>query len=313
MVYLDHAATTALLPEAADAYIAEMAHLGNPSSLHTAGRRARRVVEESRESLAASIGARPSEIVFTAGGTEADNLAVKGLYWARRDADARRRVIVTSAIEHHAVADPLHWLVEHEGAEVIELPVDQVGRVDPADLEAIIDARRDEIALITVMWANNEVGTVQPVGKLAGLAREAEIPIHSDAVQAFGHLPLDFASSGLDAMTVTAHKLGGPLGVGALVLGRGVDVVPLLHGGGQERDVRSGTLDAPAVASFATAAEVSVQRRAADKPIVRALARSADGRSVGASARGDPQRRPGVLRRVQPARYRAPDLPRLRR
>ncbi len=271
MVYLDHAATTALLPEAADAYISEMAHLGNPSSLHTAGRRARRVVEESRESLAESIGARPSEIVFTAGGTEADNLAVKGLYWARRDADARRRVIVTSAIEHHAVADPLHWLVEHEGAEVIELPVDQVGRVDPADLEAIIDARRDEIALITVMWANNEVGTVQPVGKLAGLAREAEIPIHSDAVQAFGHLPLDFASSGLDAMTVTAHKLGGPLGVGALVLGRGVEVVPLLHGGGQERDVRSGTLDAPAVASFAAAAEVSVGRRAAIKPIVRAL------------------------------------------
>jgi cysteine desulfurase len=253
MAYLDHAATTPMLPEALDAMTDELARTGNPSSLHASGRRARRVVEESRETLAAAVGARPSEVVFTSGGTEADNLAVKGLYWSRRRADPRRVRVLASAVEHHAVMDPLAWLVEHEGAVAEWLPVDPYGWVHP---ETVAEAlrRNDDVALVTVMWANNEVGTVQPIAEIAEIARRAGVPVHSDAVQALGQLQVDFAASGLDAMTVTGHKLGGPLGVGALILGRGVAPEPLVHGGGQERDVRSGTLDAPAIVGFAVAA-----------------------------------------------------------
>jgi len=254
MAYLDHAATTPLLPEALDALTDELGRVGNPSSLHAAGRRARRVVEESREALAEALGARPSEIVFTCGGTEADNLAVKGLYWSRLAADPRRRRIIASPIEHHAVLDPLRWLEEHEGAEVVWLPVDRLGRVSAASVEEALAADPSSVALVTVMWANNEVGTVQPIEAIAAAARRHGIPVHSDAVQAVGQLPVDFAASGLDAMTVSGHKIGGPHGVGALVLGRGVEVTPLLHGGGQERDIRSGTLDTPAIAGFAAAA-----------------------------------------------------------
>ncbi len=260
MAYLDHAATTPLLPEALAAVTAELGLVGNPSSLHGAGRRARRIVEESRELVAASFGARPSEVIFTGGGTEADNLAVKGLFWARNaprsGARAHRPRIVASPVEHHAVLDPLRWLVEHEGAVVEWLPVDRYGRVDPADVEAALADDPDSVAFVTVMWANNEVGTVQRVHQIAAAARAAGVPVHSDAVQAAGQLPVDFAGSGLDAMTVTGHKIGGPLGIGALLVGRGVELAPLLHGGGQERDVRSGTLDTPAIAGFAAASAV---------------------------------------------------------
>jgi cysteine desulfurase len=254
MAYLDHAATTPMLPAAVEAVTAELSRVGNASSLHAAGRRARRVVEESRESLAAAFGARPGEVVFTSGGTEADNLAVKGLFWARRAADARRRRIVASPVEHHAVLDPLDWLVEHEQAEVVWLPVDRLGRVRPQALREVLADDPESVALVTVMWANNEVGTVQPVAELAAAAREHGVPMHSDAVQAAGQLEVDFAASGLDALTLSGHKIGGPVGVGALLLGRGVDVVPVLHGGGQERDVRSGTLDVASIAGFAAAA-----------------------------------------------------------
>ena len=260
MVYLDHAATTPLLPEALAAVTAELGLVGNPSSLHAAGRRARRIVEESRELVAASFGARPSEVVFTAGGTEADNLAVKGLYWARnatRDGiGVRRPRIIASPVEHHAVLDPLRWLVEHEGAVIDWLPVDRLGRVDPGDVEALLADDPDSVAFITVMWANNEVGTIQQVHRIAQAGRAAGVPVHSDSVQAAGHLQLDFAASGLDAMTITGHKIGGPLGIGALLLGRGTDLTPLRHGGGQERDVRSGTLDTPSISGFAAAADV---------------------------------------------------------
>jgi cysteine desulfurase len=257
MVYLDHAATTPLLPEALEAMTAELGRVGNASSLHASGRRARRVVEESRESIAAALGARPSEVVFTGGGTEADNLAVKGFYWARRAEDPRRRRILASAIEHHAVLDPLEWLTWESDADVELLPVDELGRLRPETLRRALEADPESAALVTVMWANNEVGTVQPIAELAAVAREFGVPIHSDAVQAFGQLPVDFAASGVDAITVTAHKLGGPVGVGALVLRRGFDPIPLLHGGGQERDVRSGTLDAAAIAAFAAAVRVA--------------------------------------------------------
>jgi cysteine desulfurase len=258
VAYLDHAASTPILPEAVAAVVAAMTAPGNASSLHAAGRRARRSVEESREALAAALGARPSEVVFTGGGTESDNLAVKGLYWARRAADPRRTRVLASAVEHHAVLDAIEWLVAHEGAQVTWLEVDALGRVHP---DVLADALGDDVALVTVMWANNEVGTVQPVRALADVAHDRGVPLHTDAVQAVGQLHVDFAASGADALTVTGHKLGGPLGAGALLLGREVACTPLLHGGGQERDVRSGTFDTPALAGLAVATTLAVERR----------------------------------------------------
>jgi cysteine desulfurase len=267
--YLDHAATTPMRPEAIAAMTEELGRLGNPSSLHAAGRRARRVVEESREQLAEVFGARPSEVVFTSGGTEADNLAVKGLYWARQDG-ARRQVLTTS-VEHHAVLDSVRWLEDTQGAEAIWLGVDADGAVRPEALRTAISRSADQVAVVSVMWANNEVGTVQPVAELAAVAHEYGIPFHTDAVQAAAQLSVDFAASGADALAVSAHKLGGPVGVGALILGRGVDPVPVLHGGGQERDVRSGTLDTPAIRAFAVAAAVCAKRRAEEAERVAAL------------------------------------------
>jgi cysteine desulfurase len=261
MVYLDHAATTPMLPQAAETMAALLTEVGNASSLHAAGRRARRVVEESRETIAAALGARPSEVVFTSGGTESDNLAIKGMFWARRAQDARRRRILISAVEHHAVLDSALWLAEHDGAEIVWLPVDAAGRVPVDAVEAAIATDPDAVAIISVMWANNEVGTVQPVAQLAEVAHVHGIPVHTDAVQAVGQLSVDFAASGAAAMTVTGHKFGGPVGAGVLLVGRDVDLTPVLHGGGQERDVRSGTLDAPAVAALAVATEIAVKEQ----------------------------------------------------
>jgi cysteine desulfurase len=260
-VYLDHAATTPMLPEALAAMTDELAQVGNPSSLHNAGRRARRIVEESREQIAEAYGARPSEVVFTSGGTEADNLAIKGLFWARRAADDRRRRVLATAIEHHAVLDCVHWLADHEGATAQWLPVDETGLLSPAILRDVIATDPGSVALVSVMWANNEVGTVQPIAELAEIAREHQIPFHSDAVQAAGQLPVDLAATGATALTITAHKIGGPVGAGALLLARRADLVPVLHGGGQERDVRSGTLDAPAIRAFAVAVQLATMRR----------------------------------------------------
>ncbi len=219
------------------------------------------MIEESREQIAQVYGARPSEVVFTSGGTEADNLAVKGLYWARQDAAKRCRVLAT-AVEHHAVLDPVHWLGEHEGAEVTWLDVDDLGLLSPQVLRKAIERDPDGVALVSVMWANNEVGTIQPIADLAAVAAEYQIPFHSDAVQAAGQLPVSLAGSGATALTVTAHKIGGPVGAGALLLARGTDPVPVLHGGGQERDVRSGTLDTAAIRAFAVAVEHAAATRA---------------------------------------------------
>jgi cysteine desulfurase len=259
MAYLDHAATTPMLAEALDAYVAAAREIGNPSSLHAAGRTARRLVEESRERVAAVLGARPSEVVFTSGGTESDNLAVKGIFWARRSASLNRTRVAVSSVEHHAVLDAADWLATHEGAPISRLPADAAGRIDPAVLAEVIDRYADELAVASVQWANNEVGTVQPIPELARVAAGAGVPFHTDAVQAVGQIPVDFAASGVAAMTVTGHKVGGPVGVGALLLGRDVACTPLLHGGGQERDVRSGTLDTPGVAAFAVAVEAAVK------------------------------------------------------
>jgi len=269
--YLDHAATTPMLPAAVAAMTAELAQLGNASSLHNAGRRARRVVEESRELIAETYGAKPSEVVFTGGGTEADNLAVKGLFWARTAAQPGRRRVLATTIEHHAVLDSVAWLAEHEHADADWLPVDRNGALTPATLADAIERDPASVAMVSVMWANNEVGTVQPIAELASLAAEYEIPFHSDAVQAAGQLPVSLAATGATALTITAHKIGGPVGVGALLLAKGAEPVPVLHGGGQERDVRSGTLDVPAIRAFAAAVEVTAARRADEAKRLAAL------------------------------------------
>ncbi|MEU4762616.1 cysteine desulfurase family protein [Actinosynnema sp. NPDC023794] len=266
MAYFDHAATTPMLPEAIEAMTRALSTTGNASSLHTSGRRARRLVEEAREDIADALGARPSEVIFTSGGTESDNLAVKGVYWARRT--SRRRRVVASSVEHHAVLDAVQWLVEHEGAQVTWLEPDGLGRIRP---EALRDALDDDVALVTAMWANNEVGTINPVRELAELAAERAVPFHTDAVQAVGAVPVDFTDSGASALTLTGHKLGGPYGVGVLLLGRDVTTTPVLHGGGQEREVRSGTLDVPSIVALAAAVRHAVSRQAATAAALVAL------------------------------------------
>ncbi|MBA2953663.1 aminotransferase class V-fold PLP-dependent enzyme [Nocardioides sp. MAH-18] len=261
-VYLDHAATTPMVPASVAAMTAHLLDVGNPSSLHASGRHARRVVEESRETIAQALDCRPGEVVFTSGGTEADNLAVKGVYWSRRAEDPRRTRILSTAIEHHAVLDPLHWLAEAEGATVELLPVDERARLDVDALRAAIERDPASVALVTVMWANNEVGTIQPIDEVVAIASEHGIPVHTDAVQAVGATPVAFARSGVDSLTLTGHKVGGPFGVGALVVRRELGVTALVHGGGQERDIRSGTIDTPAIAGFAAAVELAVKHQA---------------------------------------------------
>ena len=253
-----------MLPEAIEAMAAQMATIGNASSLHTSGRAGRRVVEESRETIAHALGARPSEVLFTSGGTESDNLAIKGTFWARRDADPRRVRLLVSTVEHHAVLDCVDFLEAHEGAKVTWLEVDHVGRVHPETVRTAIEADPESVALVSVMWANNEVGTVQPIAEIAAVAHEFDIPVHSDAVQAAGQVEVDFTRSGLDLLSISGHKVGGPQGVGALLARRDATLVPLAHGGGQERQVRSGTLDVPAIRGFAVAVRHATANLAAD-------------------------------------------------
>ena len=245
-VYLDHAATTPMIDAAVDAMSTSLRKLGNPSSLHSEGRASRKDVEDSREIIAREVGALASEIIFTGSGTEANNAAIKGLFWK-----SEKKVIVISAIEHHAVLDPARWLVEHEGAELIEIPVTTTGVVDLEFLETLIAKRRDEIALISVMHSNNETGVIQPIDKVVEIA--GDIPVHTDAVQSFTKVELSYKSLGVLAMSLSAHKVGGPLGIGVLVLRRAYEIPALLHGGGQEREIRSGTLNAPSIVAFAAA------------------------------------------------------------
>jgi cysteine desulfurase len=233
---------------AIEAMNASLRKLGNPSSLHTEGRSTRKDVEDAREKLAKAIDCLPSEVIFTGSGTEANNAAIKGLYW-----HSGKKVVVVSGIEHHAVLDPAHWLVDHEGAELIELPVSSAGVTELDFLQRLVAERGSEIALISVMHSNNETGVIQPVGEIVKIA--GDIPVHCDAVQSFSKVPLSYKALGLFAMTISAHKVGGPLGIGALILRRAVEIPPLLHGGGQERDIRSGTLNAPSIVAFAAAVD----------------------------------------------------------
>ena len=251
--YLDHAATTPMRESARDAYVAELTRVGNPSALHTSGRAARAVVEEAREQLATALGAHPTELIWTSGGTEANNMALKGLFWARNASDPHRQRIVLSAIEHPAGMDPARWLEAEHGATVVVLPVDNQGIVDLDALRAEVAAHHEHIAVISVMWANSEMGAVQPIHDVVQVASEYGIPVHSDAVQAVGHLPVHFEDTGLASMSISAHKCGGPVGVGALIARRDLKLTPLTHGGGQERKIRSGTLNAAGAYAAAVA------------------------------------------------------------
>jgi cysteine desulfurase len=250
-VYLDHAATTPMFDAAIEAMNLSLRKLGNPSSLHTEGRSTRKDVEDARESIARAVGCQASEVIFTGSGTEANNAAVKGLFW-----HSDKKVILISSIEHHAVLDPAHWLAEHEGAEIIEIPVTASGVIDLEFLKKVMQERGSEIALISVMHSNNETGVMQPIADVVKIA--GDIPVHCDAVQSFTKVPLSFSELGLFAMTISGHKVGGPLGIGALILRRAVEIPPLLHGGGQERDIRSGTLNAPSIVALAAAVKADL-------------------------------------------------------
>jgi len=258
-IYLDHAATTPMIPEALDALTNQIKEFGNASSLHAAGRAVRKKVEEARETIAALVGCQPGEVIFTGSGTEANNLAIKGFYWKAVQEDLLRNVIVVAAFEHHATLEPVEWLEEHEGAIVIHVPISAHGLIDLDALADIIKAERDHIALICVMHSNNEIGTIQPIAEVVALA--GILPVHTDAVQSFCKVPFDFDALGATSATISAHKIGGPLGVAALILKRGIDITPVLHGGGQERDLRSGTLNSPSIVAFAVAAKWASEHR----------------------------------------------------
>lgn len=262
-VYLDNAATAPIRPSVIDAYTRALKVLGNPASVHSFGQKAREILEQARESIAQDLGCHRSEVIFTSGGTESDNLGVKGIYWHRRASNPRRQVIITSAAEHHAVLDSVEWLVREQGAEAIYLPMDSQGILDLATLEDVLVKRSEEVALITLMWANNEIGVVNPISMVSALAKPHDIPVHSDAIAALGHIPVDFQASGLAAMTITGHKLGSQVGVGALMVSRSQKITPVLHGGGQERGMRSGSPDAAAAAAFAQAVSEAVREQGA--------------------------------------------------
>ena len=257
-VYLDYAATTPLRKEVFDCYVEHLQTLGNPSSVHSSGQLVRRALEEARESLAQSVDCNRSEVIFTSGGTESDNLAIKGLFWQRVAEDAKRNVIISAATEHHASIDPMEWLEKHDGAEILWLPVDDQGAVDLVFLEQYLNSNHSKVALINLMWANNETGVITDIEKVVTLARPYEIPVHADAIAAFGHIPISFSASGLAAMSISAHKIGGPVGAGALIVSRATKLVSIIHGGGQERGMRSGTMNAPVAKAFALAAELSI-------------------------------------------------------
>jgi cysteine desulfurase len=270
-VFLDHAATTQLRPEALAALTAALTTLGNPSSVHSAGQAARQILEDARDALALAVDCHRSEVVFNSGGTEADNQAVKGIFWARRRAEPGRSVIISAATEHHALIDPIEWLERHDGAEIHWLPVAQNGTVDLAALREYLAQNHERVALITLMWANNETGVITDIPAVCRMAAEYQIPVHSDAVAALGHLPLSFRESGLAAMSVSGHKIGAPIGVGALIVSRRLKLDSLIHGGGQERSLRSGTMNYPLAASFAEAARVAVATLRAREQQTRAL------------------------------------------
>lgn len=260
-VYLDHAATSPIRPSVLAHYSKALEQVGNPASVHSFGQSSRQMLEEAREIIAESIGCDRNEVIFTSGGTESDNLAVKGLYWQRNSKDPNRKLIVTSSAEHAAVLDAVNWLVSAQGAEAHFVPMDQDGVLDLSDLSKVISERAHEIALVTLMWANNEIGVIHPIEQIAAVANTHSIPVHSDAIAALGHIPVSFKASGLQALTITGHKIGAPVGVGALILARSEKLTPVFHGGGQERNLRSGTPDAASASALAIAVREAVEEQ----------------------------------------------------
>lgn len=250
-VYLDHAATSPIRASVLELYVATLSEIGNPASVHSFGQHSRQILEQAREEIAKAINCDRNEVIFTSGGTESDNLAIKGIYWDVNSKDPSKNVIVSAAAEHHAVLDTINWLVDSQNAELYLIPSDDQGVLDIAAMERYLEQNASRVALISVMWANNEIGVIHPISEITKIARSYQIPVHSDAIAALGHIPVDFAESGLAAMTITGHKLGGPVGSGALILRRDQKLTPVNHGGGQERNLRSGTPDAASAAALA--------------------------------------------------------------
>ena len=250
-VYLDHAATSPIRASVLALYVATLSEIGNPASVHSFGQHSRQILEQAREEIAKAINCDRNEVIFTSGGTESDNLAIKGIYWDVNSKDPSKNVIISAAAEHHAVLDAINWLVDSQSAELYLIPSDDQGALDIAALESYLEQNAARVALISVMWANNEIGVIHPISEITTLAKSYQIPVHSDAIAALGHIPVNFAESGLAAMTITGHKLGGPVGSGALILRRDQKLTPVNHGGGQERNLRSGTPDASSAAALA--------------------------------------------------------------
>jgi cysteine desulfurase len=257
-VYLDHAATSPIRASVLALYVATLSEIGNPASVHSFGQHSRQILEQAREEIAKAINCDRNEVIFTSGGTESDNLAIKGIYWHVNSKDPSRNVIISAAAEHHAVLDAITWLALSQNAELYLIPSDDQGVLDIAALESYLEQNASRVALISVMWANNEIGVIHPISEITKIAKSYQIPVHSDAIAALGHIPVDFAESGLAAMTITGHKLGGPVGSGALVLRRDQKLTPVNHGGGQERNLRSGTADASAAAALALTVKEAV-------------------------------------------------------
>lgn len=250
-VYLDHAATSPIRASVLALYVATLSEIGNPASVHSFGQHSRQILEQAREEIAKAINCDRNEVIFTSGGTEGDNLAIKGIYWDVNSKDPSKTVIISAAAEHHAVLDAINWLVDSQNAELYLIPSGDQGVLDIAALESYLEQNAARVALISVMWANNEIGVIHPISEITTLAKSYQIPVHSDAIAALGHIPVEFAESGLAAMTITGHKLGGPVGSGALILRRDQKLTPVNHGGGQERNLRSGTPDASSAAALA--------------------------------------------------------------
>ena len=261
-VYLDHAATSPIRASVLDLYTATLSEIGNPASVHSFGQRSRQILEQAREEIAKAIQCDRNEVIFTSGGTESDNLAIKGMYWNANSQNPSKNIIISSAAEHHAVLDAINWLFDSQNAQAYWIPSDNQGVLDLHALESFLEQNADKVALLSVMWANNEIGVIHPIKDITALAAKFGVPVHSDAIAALGHIPVNFAESGLAAMTITGHKLGGPVGSGALILRRDQKLTPVNHGGGQERNLRSGTPDAAAAAALA----LTVTEAVADQP-----------------------------------------------
>lgn len=254
-IFLDHAATTPIRKVAKEALDRALGAIGNPSSVHSHGQTTREILEQARDQVADAVDCDKSEVIFLSGGTEANNQAIKGMWWSRKPGT---KVIISAATEHKALLDPLDWVVKHEGAELIEIQVSKSGALDLNHLEQVLQERADEVALISLMWVNNETGVITDIQRVCELANRYQIPVHSDAVQAIGNIPVSFSKSGLTAMTISGHKLGSPIGIGALIVKRNAKPESLIHGGGQERGLRSGTMNYPLASSLASAITESV-------------------------------------------------------